>query len=141
MAVSDLSCVSIVVLSVYGGPSEDGMLTTNSLGSGQAIRITRNTGRQPKRYQNSLRSNMRTNTPYMGGCQNYGPFLGTLHIRCRIIIGAQKGTVILTTTSMILKGGPSYPFDNPSLCLEHPQTLSPKPGTLNLRLRAIVPLK
>ena len=29
----------------------------------------------------------------MGGCQNYGPFLGTLNIRCRIIIGirlAQK---------------------------------------------------
>ena len=26
----------------------------------------------------------------MGGCQNYGPFLGTLHIRCRIIIGIQK---------------------------------------------------
>ena len=26
----------------------------------------------------------------MGGCQNYGPFLGTLNIRCRIIIGMQK---------------------------------------------------
>ena len=34
----------------------------------------------------------------MGGCQNYGPFLGTLNIRCRIIIGTQKGTIILTTT-------------------------------------------
>ena len=34
----------------------------------------------------------------MGGCQNYGPFLGTLSIRCRIIIGIQKGTIILTTT-------------------------------------------
>ena len=34
----------------------------------------------------------------MGGCQNYGPFLGTLNIRCRIIIGIQKGTRILTTT-------------------------------------------
>ena len=31
------------------------------------------------------------------GCQNYGPFLGTLNIRCRIIIGIQKGTIILTT--------------------------------------------
>ena len=38
---------------------------------------------------------------YMGGCQNYGPFLGTLNIRCRIIIGIQKGTIILTTTHMI----------------------------------------
>ena len=34
----------------------------------------------------------------MGGCQNYGPFLGTLNIRCRIIIWIQKGTIILTTT-------------------------------------------
>ena len=36
--------------------------------------------------------------PDMGGCQNYGPFLGTLNIRCRIIIGSQKGTIILITT-------------------------------------------
>ena len=34
----------------------------------------------------------------MGGCQNYGPFLGILNIRCRIIIGVQKRTIILTTT-------------------------------------------
>ena len=26
----------------------------------------------------------------MGGCHSYGPFLGTLNIRCRIIIGIQK---------------------------------------------------
>ena len=26
----------------------------------------------------------------MGGCQNYGPFLGTLNIRGRIIIGTQE---------------------------------------------------
>ena len=36
----------------------------------------------------------------MGGCPNYGPFLGTLNIRCHIIIGVQKGTIILTTTHM-----------------------------------------
>ena len=36
----------------------------------------------------------------MGGCQNYGPFLGTLNIRCRIIVGIQEGTRILTTTHM-----------------------------------------
>ena len=36
----------------------------------------------------------------MGCCQNYGPFLGTLNIRCRIIIGIQTGTIILTTTHM-----------------------------------------
>ena len=34
----------------------------------------------------------------MGGCQNYGPFLGTLDIRGGIIIGTQKWTIILTTT-------------------------------------------
>ena len=28
---------------------------------------------------------------HVGGCQNYGPFLGTLNNRCRIIIGTQKG--------------------------------------------------
>ena len=36
----------------------------------------------------------------MRGCQNHGPFLGTLKIRCRLIIGIQKGTIILTTTHM-----------------------------------------
>ena len=40
---------------------------------------------------------------YMGGCQNYGPFLGTLNIRCRIIIGFSKGTIILTTTHIALE--------------------------------------
>ena len=38
----------------------------------------------------------------MGGCQNDGPFLGTLNIRCRIITGTQKGTIILTTTHVEL---------------------------------------
>ena len=35
---------------------------------------------------------------HLGGCQNYGPSLGPLNIRCRIIMGIQKGTIILTTT-------------------------------------------
>ena len=35
---------------------------------------------------------------YMGGCQNDGPSWNTLNISCRIIIGIQKGTIILTTT-------------------------------------------
>ena len=35
---------------------------------------------------------------YMGGCQNWGPFLGTLNNRCRIQTMSQKGTLILTTT-------------------------------------------
>ena len=40
---------------------------------------------------------------YLDGCQNYDPFLGTLNIRCRVIIGIQKGTIILTTTHLIPK--------------------------------------
>ena len=39
---------------------------------------------------------------HMDGCQNYAAFLGTLNIRCRIIIGIQQGTIILTTTHIIL---------------------------------------
>ena len=38
----------------------------------------------------------------MGSCQNYGPCLGTLNNRCRILIGTQKGTIILTTTPILL---------------------------------------
>ena len=40
----------------------------------------------------------------MHSCPNYGPFLGTLNIRGRIIIGIQKGTIILTTTHMEVHG-------------------------------------
>ena len=38
----------------------------------------------------------------MSGCQNYDPFLGTLNTRCRMIIGIQKGTIILITTHVEL---------------------------------------
>ena len=41
------------------------------------------------------------NVGYMGSCQNYGHFSGTLNIRCRIILGTQKGTIILTATHML----------------------------------------
>ena len=37
----------------------------------------------------------------MRGCQNYGLFLGALNIRCRFVIGIQKGTIILTTTHVL----------------------------------------
>ena len=36
----------------------------------------------------------------MGGCQNYGPLLGPLNARCRIILQTPEGTTILTTTHM-----------------------------------------
>ena len=42
---------------------------------------------------------------YLGGCQNDDPFLGTLNIRCRTIIGTQKGKIILTTTHMEMLTG------------------------------------
>ena len=38
----------------------------------------------------------------IGGCQNDEPVLGTLNIRCRIILGLQKGTIVLTTTQMTI---------------------------------------
>ena len=34
--------------------------------------------------------------------ENYGRFWGTLNIRCRIILGIQKGIIILITTHGIL---------------------------------------
>ena len=37
----------------------------------------------------------------LAGCQNHGPFLGTLHIRCRTILGSQKEIVTLTTTHIV----------------------------------------
>ena len=40
---------------------------------------------------------------HMGGCQNYGPLLDPLNTRCRIILGTQKGTIVLTTTHMFLE--------------------------------------
>ena len=36
----------------------------------------------------------------IGWLSNYGPFLGTLNIRFRIITSTQKGTLILTTTHL-----------------------------------------
>ena len=38
----------------------------------------------------------------MGSCQNRGPSLGTLNNRCRIILGTQEGTIILTTTHIYI---------------------------------------
>ena len=43
---------------------------------------------------------------YKGGCQNDGPFLGTLNIRSRIILGTQKGTIILITTHNLVLYSP-----------------------------------
>ena len=37
---------------------------------------------------------------YMGGCQNYNPFLDPYHNKAPNISGTQEGTIILTTTHM-----------------------------------------
>ena len=37
---------------------------------------------------------------HVSGCQNYGPVLGPLNTRCRIVLRTQKGTMILTTTHL-----------------------------------------
>ena len=47
---------------------------------------------------------------YTGGCQNYGPLLGPLNTRYRIILRTPKGTIILTTTHTLdLSGGALQP--------------------------------
>ena len=68
----------------------------------------------------------RTPIKYVGGCQNYGLFLGTLNIRCRIIIGTQKKTIILTTTHVddVCVGSSSELLGH---CFTH--ALNPKPET------------
>ena len=38
---------------------------------------------------------------HLGGCQNYGPFLGPYYNMALIIYGTQKGTLILTTTHVL----------------------------------------
>ena len=69
---------------------------------------------------------------HMGGCQNYGPFLGTLNIRCRIIIGIQKGTVILTTThrSLVVGGVQVVAHDDIRLGIIIPNPGEDKPKCL-----------
>ena len=66
--------------------------------------------------------------PDLGGCQNYGPFLTTLNIGGRIIIGIQKGTIILTTTH--LAGLTQFDTLRTILPIERcytPEPLTPKP--------------
>ena len=40
----------------------------------------------------------------LGGCQNYGPFLGPYYNTAPNIWGTQKGTIILTTTQLSITG-------------------------------------
>ena len=54
----------------------------------------------PTNHKYVICSDVYALTMHMFGCQNYDPFLGALDIRCRIVIGIQKRTIILTTTHM-----------------------------------------
>ena len=50
-------------------------------------------------------------TTVLGYLYPLSPFLGTLNSRCRIIIGIQKGTIILTTTHVSKQGYSRAPHD------------------------------
>ena len=71
----------------------------------------------------------------MGSCPNYGPVLGALNNRCRIILRTQKGTIILTTTHMCLStelailtlDGPNLEMKKPKAVL-HSRPLKPLYG-------------
>ena len=57
---------------------------------------------------------------HMGGCQNSGPFWGTLNNRCRIIIGTQKGTIILTTTYINNNSASTVTMSDAICCCHYP---------------------
>ena len=59
-----------------------------------------------KHVSASVSTRARARKVHMGGCQNYDPFWGALNIRCRSIMGIQKGTIILTAT-YVLKPAPA----------------------------------
>ena len=61
---------------------------------------------------------------YMGRCQNYGRFLGTLNIRGRVIIGVQNG---LTTTHIGFIGHIEYISGLYRDNGQENSTLNPKP--------------
>ena len=47
-----------------------------------------------QRQKKCLESERQPTKTYMGGCPSYGLFWGTINIRCRTVIGIQKGTII-----------------------------------------------
>ena len=90
--------------------------TSNSVPDRGVGRIARN---DPEGSLSQLQTKVKhTPTHYSachkGGCQNYGPFWGTLNTRCRTILGTQKGTIILTTTQKAAMLSP-----NPGALADH----------------------
>ena len=68
----------------------------------------------------------------MGSCQNYGPFLGTLNNRFRIMIGTQKGVNHFDNhphhfCPALTLGPPTYSNDSWHSHGTSPKPYSPKP--------------
>ena len=63
----------------------------------QAHPIPKKSGKKDRSLRNQS-SKLKKKKEAHGCCQNCGTFLGTLNIRCRIIVGIRKGTIILITT-------------------------------------------
>ena len=61
------------------------------------------------RYMGDPKPETLLTVAHMVGCQNYGPFLGTLNIRGRIIIGTQKGTIIFDNQPYVSTDIPPKP--------------------------------
>ena len=55
-----------------------------------------------KKMETTIMGYIGFNIRYMGGCQKYGPILGTLHIRCCSIIEIQKGIIIFDNHPIVL---------------------------------------
>ena len=70
---------------------------------------------------------------YLGSCQIQGPFLGTLNNRCRIIIGTQKGTIILTTTHL----GHTRPDVQFAICILSGKMQSPTTASMKMLIRVV----
>ena len=66
-------------------------------GPDATLRAARRCFAQPK-AATGLADNWRFEYRSTGNFQDYDPFLGTLNVRCRIIVGIQKGTIVLTTS-------------------------------------------
>ena len=57
---------------------------------------------KPVKTKGLPKVNYKQGEQHVGSCQNYGPDLGTLNNRCRIILGTPKKTIILTTTHIYI---------------------------------------
>ena len=76
----------------------------------------------------------------MGGCQNYGPLLGPLSTRCRIVSKIQKATIILTTTH-IHKPGLSSGFGIIVVCSDKMDSAASLPDSIGMKRWLLFPVQ